>query len=301
MFPEGPAVADDERLRTARGVFAARVQGPADAPVVLCQHGFPDDASTFDSLGEALARAGYRVVAPNLRGYAPSPLQGSLGMRSLVADLMAIIDLVSPDEAVAMVGHDFGAQLAYPAMAAHAPRFASAVLMAGAHPAHVIRNARLSPRQWWRSRYIVFFQLGRVADRAFARDDFAYVDRLWRRWSAPGATLPAEHLAHVKRTLRASMPAPVAMYRAEGFAVPKTTIFVPTLYLSGRDDGCAAPRLAQGQEALFPHGYRAETWPGTGHFLHLEQPDRTATAVLSWLTSHYPPRRRQPVPGRTKP
>src|SRR3712207_7153421 len=62
---------------------------------------------------------------------------------------------------------------------------------------YVQRNARRSPRQLWASRYIVFFQLGTYADRRVARNDFAYVDALWRRW-APGFTPPAGHLAHVK-------------------------------------------------------------------------------------------------------
>ena len=291
---KGALVAEYEMVPTPRGTFAVRINGPADGPVVVCQHGFPDDASTFESLGDELSKAGYLAVAPNLRGYAPSPLEGNLDLPGLVADLMAIIDHVSPTDPVAIVGHDFGAQLAYPAMTAHPLRFRAAVLLAGAHPGLVIRNARFSPRQLWRSRYIVFFQLGRLADRAVARDDFAYLDRLWRRWAAPGAEIPIAHLAHVKQTFRASMPAPVAMYRAAGFNVPLAPVAVPTLYVTGAEDGCVCPHLADGQEALFPHGYRAQIWSGTGHFPHLEQPTRAAETVLAWLTTHYSTNRPDP-------
>lgn len=287
-------MAEYDTVPTPRGNFAVRLHGPADGPVVVCQHGFPHDASTFDSLGNELAQAGYRAVAPNLRGYAPSPLDGDLALPGLVADLMAIIDRVSPTDPVALVGHDFGAQLAYPAMTAHPLRFRAAILLAGAHPGLVTRNARRSPRQLWRSRYIVFFQLGPLADRAVARDDFAYLDRLWGRWAAPGAKFPAAHLAHVKQTFRASMPAPVAMYRASGFNVPLAPVSVPTLFVAGAEDGCASPNLAEGQEALFPHSYRAQTWSGTGHFPHLEQPDRAAETVLAWLSTHYLPTRPEP-------
>lgn len=253
--------------------------------MVVCVHGFPDDASTYDALAGSLVGAGYRVAAVNLRGYAPSPLDGSLGLDDLVEDLLAVIDELSPDAPVSLVGHDYGAQLAYPALARAPQRFSAAVLLAGAHPAIVQRNARRSLRQLWMSRYIVFFQFGGYADRRVARADFAYVEALWRRW-APGFTVPAEHLTHVKRTLAASMPAPVAMYRGGGFAVPEQEITVPTRYVTGADDGCALPFLADGQDALFSGPYVAETWEGTGHFPHLEHPGRTAETVLGWLDAH---------------
>lgn len=274
-------VATYTELSTRRGVFGVRRHGDA-GPWVVCLHGFPDDASTFDGLAGALAAAGHRVAAVNLRGYAPSPLAGSLALDDLVDDLAAVVDELSPEAPVALVGHDYGAQLAYPAMARAPHRFSAAVLLAGAHPAVVARNARRSARQLWMSRYIVFFQLGAVADRRVARHDFAYVEALWRRW-APGFTLPAEHLAHVRATLAASMPGPVAMYRAGGFDVAEDEIGVPTLFVGGEDDGCALPFLADGQEVLFTAGYRAEIWAGTGHFPHLEHPGRTAGTVIDWL------------------
>lgn len=182
-----------------------------------------------------------------------------------------------------LVGHDYGAQLSYPVMARAPHRFASAVLLAGAHPTLVRRNARRSLRQLWLSRYIIGFQFGDRADRRFARDDFAAVEKLWRRWAAPGFTPPPGHLAAVRRTIAASMPAPVAMYRAGGFDVPPEPIAVPTLLVTGADDGCALPFLADGQAALFTAGYRAETWAGVGHFPHLESPTRTEEAMLSWI------------------
>ncbi len=269
------------QVETSRGSFGVRRHGEA-GEIVVCVHGFPDDASTYDGLASSLVDAGYRVAAVNLRGYSPSPLDGSLALDDLVSDLLVVIDQLSPDTPVSLIGHDYGAQLAYPAMARFPQRFRRAVLLAGAHPAFIRRNARRSLRQIWMSRYIVFFQLGRFADRRVARRDFAYVEKLWRWW-APGFTFPVEHSAQVKATLRDSMPAPVAMYRSGSFTVPADDIAVPTLYITGTDDGCALPFLADGQEALFTTGYAAETWSGTGHFPHLEQPDRTAEAVVEWL------------------
>lgn len=291
MDPEhGDSTPGWSALSTPRGSFGVRRFGDT-GPLVVCVHGFPDDATTFDALGVSLADAGMRVAAVNLRGYAPSPLEGSLHADDLVEDVLAVIDCLSPDDPVTLVGHDYGAQLAYSALARAPRRFTAAVMLAGAHPVVLQRNARRSPRQLWMSRYILFFQLGRFAERWVARDDFAYVDALWRRW-APGWAPPAGHLVQVKRTLAASMPAPVAMYRAGGFADDDQLIEVPTLYVCGADDGCALPSLADGQDRLFTSAYRADTWSDTGHFPHLEHPRRTVDAVLAWIATVEGDRRR---------
>lgn len=275
-------------VSTPRGSFAVRQCGD-HGPLVVLVHGFPDDASTWDQVTIDLVSAGYRTAAVNLRGYAPSPLNGDLGLEGLVQDLIQVIEALSPSASVSLVAHDYGAQLAYRALALAPGRFQAAVLLSGAHPAVVQRNARRSAKQLWMSRYIVLFQLGRLADRAVARRDFAYVRRLWRRWS-PGFAMPEEHARRVLETLRASMPAPVAMYRAGGFDTIAEPISVPTLYLTGGSDGCALPFLADGQETLFSGPYAAETWPDVGHFPQLEQPSRVAEAVRAWLGTHGGPR-----------
>ena len=132
------------RLATERGGFGIRRRGES-GPWVVCLHGFPDDACTWDGLAGPLADDGFRVAAINLRGYAPSPLDGSLAIAGLVADLLAVVEAVSPAEPVALIGHDYGAQLAYTALAERPHRFSAAVLFSGAHPAFVARNARRSP------------------------------------------------------------------------------------------------------------------------------------------------------------
>lgn len=269
---------------TSRGTFGVRTTGSGQAGVVIAVHGFPDDASTFDALAESLAAAGYRAVSVYLRGYAPSPLSGSLALNDLADDLASIVDWVSPDGPVHFVGHDYGAQIGASALARRPHRFRSAVLLAAAHPAAISRNTPRHPRQLWLSRYIVFFQFGTLADRAVARRDFAWLDRLWDRWS-PATAVPAKHRARVKQTIAQSMPAPVAMYRGGGFG-PVGTVTVPTLCIVGAVDGCSMPSMTDGQAAEFTSDYRREIWPDVGHFPQLERPARTFEAAAAWFAAH---------------
>jgi pimeloyl-ACP methyl ester carboxylesterase len=87
-------------LHRARGAFALRVARPARPhPVgtVLCLHGFPDTAATFDPLLDALADAGFVAAAPTLRGYRPSPLAGPFDLDTLADDALDLAAALSPD------------------------------------------------------------------------------------------------------------------------------------------------------------------------------------------------------------
>lgn len=275
-------------IDTPRGAFGARTTHPAPGTppraAVLCVHGFPDDASTFDLVAQRLAESGHRVTSVYLRGYAPSPTVGPFSVQDLSDDLAALAAEIGLGEPVHFIGHDYGAQIGYAALAQHPSLFRSAVLLSGAHPAAISRNSRRHPRQLWLSRYIVFFQLGGFADRRVERNDFAALDRLWDRWSPGG--IDTEHRARVKETIARSMPAPIAMYRGGGFSVGETPIEVPTLFVAGADDGCSLPSMADGQERYFAAPYERRIWPGVGHFPQLEAPDRTSQTAREWFAAH---------------
>jgi pimeloyl-ACP methyl ester carboxylesterase len=193
------------------GGFTALAAGPADAPLALVLHGFPDAPPTFAPLLGALADRGYRVVAPWLRGYAPSPLAGPYDVDRLADDVLAWADRLSPTQPVALVGHDWGAAVTYVACARAPARFTAAVTLAVPHPAVFVRSLARR-RQLARSWYMLAFQVPGVERLAAARD-FALIDRLWADWS-PGFTLPAELRAALHATLRTSWPAPLLYYRA---------------------------------------------------------------------------------------
>lgn len=283
--------AADRFLRTRRGDFAILETGPRDGPRVLCLHGFPDTPAGMKPLAEALARHGYRCVAPWLRGYWPSPLEGPFDLESLVADVHAI-DAALDDEGGSaekhFVGHDWGAVTGWKLLAGdHA--FASAALLAVPHPLVFLRGLLTDPRQLARSRYMLFFQLGKRADREVARRDFAYVEALWRRWS-PGFEPGAAYWAHLRETFARSHPAPLEYYRAivrpPGAALARVRagaadrVETPVLLLVGARDGCISPALAAGG-SRYCAALETQIVDGVGHFLHLEAPDAIAERIAA--------------------
>ncbi len=262
--------------------FELLLRGPADGPLVLCLHGFPDVPATWDPVMERLADAGYRCAAPYLRGYAPSTTRGPFDVDRLGADVVGLAAALSSAPAH-LLGHDWGAVVACAALARAPERFRSAVTVAVPHPAHFVRSLARNPSQIARSGYMAFFQLPALPERALRR---GLVTRLWRRWS-PGFEPPPGHLEEVVRTLSASAMAPLEYYRAVPAAGPRILrwprIRTPMLYLHGLDDGCVAPRVADGQERFFAGRHRTELLC-TGHFAPLEDPDRVAELALRHLS-----------------
>jgi pimeloyl-ACP methyl ester carboxylesterase len=274
------------------GRFATFELGDPAAPLVLCLHGFPDHAPSFSPLAEELAAAGYRVVAPWMRGYAPSTLAGPFDLFQIGADVLELARALGGGIPAAVVGHDWGAIATYAAALLDPEAFSCAVTLAIPHPLAFVASVLTSPAQLRRSWYIFFFQLPGLPERALARDDFALVRRLWRDWS-PGFELSEPRWRELRGCLEQSMPAPIQYYRAIPRSLSRASwprrfrVSVPLLYLHGADDGCAAPATAARQTRLFSGPLVSEILDGVGHFLHLEDPGRVASRILPWLERHH--------------
>jgi pimeloyl-ACP methyl ester carboxylesterase len=280
---------------TPVGRFAYLERGAAGAPPVLYLHGFPDVPTTAGEFLDALAAAGYRVLAPWLRGYAPSTTGGPFDLGQLTDDVEALAAALAPGRPLAVVGHDWGAMMTHLAASRPGP-LACAVTLAVPHPLAVARRIALAPRQLLASRYILAFQLPGAAAR-MARDDFAAVDALWRRWS-PGFALDGEARAELHRWLAASWPAPLSLYRAllrpTGEArrrlralalAPRSR--VPLLHLHGERDGCIRPAMLRDQPRYGGGGFECEVVGGVGHFLQHEAPTAIAGRIAAWLSRHH--------------
>jgi pimeloyl-ACP methyl ester carboxylesterase len=281
---------------TANGLEVGFLEQGA-GPLALCLHGFPDSAWTWRHLLPALAGAGYRAVAPFLRGYAPTevPADGRYQTAALALDACALHDALGGDQEAVIVGHDWGAMATYIA-ANHEPERWKRVVTMAVPPAGAVAGGFLTYAQLQRSWYMFFFQHP-LADMVVGMDDLAFIDGLWADWS-PGYDA-GEDLPRVKDALRdpANLAAALGYYRATLGNVGVDPALEPvqakggevtaqpTLYLHGRDDGCMGIDVAEGARAfLTSEGSRMEVVDGAGHFLQLERPDEVNRLVVDFVT-----------------
>ena len=280
-------------------------------PLALCLHGFPDTAHTWRHLLPALAGAGFHAVAPFMRGYAPTavPADGAYQLGALIADAVALHEVLGGAGDAVLIGHDWGAETAYGA-AAHAPDRWRRLVTLGVPPASLDPVLFSDYEQLKRFFYLFLFRdpLG-FADALVAGDQMSFLDRLWHDWS-PGYDA-GEDLAQVKESLRepANLAAAIGYYRTAGAAGdsggstmaaggPAETAAryaaeqqaagrqapLPTLYLHGAADGCISAELARGAERLLAPSSRMVVIENAGHFLHLEKPGEVNEHILTWIS-----------------
>ncbi|GIU83844.1 MAG: epoxide hydrolase [Acidimicrobiales bacterium] len=266
-----------------------------DGPLVLLLHGFPDTAHTWRHLIPSLAEAGWRAVAPFMRGYSPTtiPSDGSYHTGSLASDACALHEALGGDSDAVLIGHDWGALAAYGAAVAEPGRWRRVVTMA-VPPSPAMARAFFDYDQLRRSFYIFFFQTP-LADAVVRADGFRFIRRLWEDWS-PGYDA-REDLVHVidsigsEQNLAAALgyyralfdeaqpPGDVSRFQAATAGVPTQ----PLLYLHGTADGCVGVELTEGLENYLAEGSSVVRLEKAGHFLHLERPEHVSELVLTHL------------------
>lgn len=265
--------------------------GPSDGRLLIALHGFPDTAWTWRTVAPILADKGYRVVAPFMRGYAPSgvPSDGDYSVRALADDALALhAHLGAPADAV-IVGHDWGA-IAVDLLAGQPESPFTRHVALAVPPLTWINPTRATLRPWLgaiarqplHSWYIAFNQVPGVSERVFNR----LTTKLWRDWS------PRHDATEDLAFLRDATPsleyrkAAVSYYRAlasKGSRAALVEPIHPLLALQGDSDGCFDAGFFPAISARTSQNSRSELIPGVGHFLHLEQPRIVADRILEFL------------------
>jgi len=268
-------------------------------PAVLLLHGFPDAPFSFRRQIEALSGAGYKVIAPFLRGYEPGsrPKNKDLRIEAIIRDVEAWLDQLEI-ETVHLIGHDWGAVIGYGCAQIIPERLRSLTTMA-VGPSRRFVGAALTkvPRQFLFSWYIQLFQIPGLSDFLTRRRDFALIKYLWRKWS-PDYELSEEEWGQLRSVFERPgvLSAILGYYRQNAnplilsrlkrsIIMSGAPIAVPTLILNGARDGCMHPRLLDHiiVDSQFPKGVTLRTLKQAGHFLHLEQPETVNQILLDWL------------------
>ena len=245
---------------------------------VLLVHGFPDSNSVWRHQIPALVEGGFRVIAPDLRGFGESaaPRRTSdYKIDEFVADLIAILDALEVST-VRLVGHDWGAAVGWQTCMQHPDRIERYAALAVGHPTAYAHGGIV---QKLKAYYILFFQIPRLSEKAVSAGDWW----LWRRMLRYDAELPIWK-ADLSRPGR--LTAAIDIYRANlGLMLPKDwpKVAVPVLGIWGEGDVALAERQMIESEGQVTASWRYERVAGGTHWLQLERPDKVNALLLDFL------------------
>ena len=269
---------DELRIPTGDLVLHAVADGPPDGAPVLLLHGFPQTSWSWRGVWPALAEAGFRVVAPDLRGYVPEARPTRVEdyrMSELVSDALAVLDHVGAADAH-VVGHDWGAATGWQLAGRHPERVRTLTAVSVPHPV-AFRDALASdPDQRARSQYMRDWR-SPDAEQALLDGGLSRV-----LGDAPG--VDAERYLAVLREPGA-LTAALGPYRAQSRADLDGLgpITAPTLHVWSDGDAALGPAAAHatGRHVIGP--YRFEVLTGVSHWVPEQAPDRLAALLLEHL------------------
>jgi pimeloyl-ACP methyl ester carboxylesterase len=283
-------MAEVEKISTAPGLrLDVLVDGPEQGPLVLLLHGFAESFHTWDAQIEALANAGYRVIAPSQRGYSasarPDPAETiNYHFDRLLADAMNVSAPFGAGRRFHLVGHDWGGSIAWGIADRFPERLASLTILSRPHPNAFNRALALPDgEQKHRSRHHRQFLEPGAAAVVLAND----AEWLRVRWDAAGVPKAAQekHLAVLDNP--AAMEAALAWYRARGaIRSPLGVIRVPTLYIWGDADDTVGRPAAEWTREYVSAPYEFALLPGGGHFTADQMPDQVNALMLKHFARH---------------
>jgi pimeloyl-ACP methyl ester carboxylesterase len=265
-----------ETLRIGSLDFNVLVEG--EGPDVLLVHGFPDSNSVWRNQIPALVEAGFRVIAPDLRGFGESAVPKHVTdfrIDRYVADLVAILDELGAEK-VRVAGHDWGAAVGWQLCMQHEERVDRYAAIAVGHPNAYARDGIAGKL---RAYYIGFFQIRGVSEKAVAVNDWW----LWRRMLRYDREMETWK-ADLSRPGR--LTAAINIYRANPtmlLAHDWPTVSVPVLGIWGEGDVALVERQMIDSRKYVTGPWRYERVDGGTHWVQLEAPEKTNALLLDFL------------------
>ena len=279
-------------LVETNGIHLNVVQaGPEDGPLIILLHGFPEFSYSWRKLMPLLVSAGYRVWAPDQRGYNLSDKPDGLdayGIDQLVSDVVGLIDAAKADQAI-LVGHDWGAGVAWRAAATHPERIARMVVMNVPHGKVMKDFIRGSRKQLLKSWYMFFFQIPWLPERLARMGNWRMLVKTLKRTSHRG-TFSEDDFAHYREAWSQprAMTSMLNWYRAFLRRAPTVRasrrITVPTLLIWGKQDGMLSSEMAQPSIDLCDKGSLVFI-EDASHWVYHEKLERVTELITEFLRS----------------
>lgn len=265
--------------------------GSADGELVILLHGFPEFWYGWRRQISALAEAGYRVWAPDQRGYNLSDKPGGVGaykIDALSADVVGLIEAAGRERA-AVIGHDWGAAAAWWTAGRFPERVSRLGILNVPHGSVMAKHLRSSLSQLRKSWYMLFFQIPWLPELILRRDEWGTMIRALKGTSRPG-TFSAADLALYREAWSqpGAMTAMLNWYRAVSRRVPSmghtAKITVPTLMIWGAQDRFLDQEMAQASIERCEDG-RLVMIEEASHWVQHEEAERVNGLLLDFLGS----------------
>jgi epoxide hydrolase 4 len=264
-----------------------REAGPASGEPVILLHGFPEHSGSWRKQTPALAEAGFRVIAVDMRGYGPSSSPAAVEayhLDRLAADVVDLADALGLQR-FNLVGHDWGGIVAWAVAAQHAMRITRLIILNAPHPDVMPVIMRQKPLQLLRSSYVGFFQLPWLPEALLTAGDFRLLKRALTSTARPGTFSQSDLSAYAAEWGREGRLRGMINYYRALVRLPRAPlgrIVQPTLILWGCQDQALDVALSKASLMQCSNG-RMDSHRRATHWIHLEEPDWINERMLRYL------------------
>jgi len=275
-----------------------------DASLVVLLHGFGEYWYAWKDIMPMLAKEGYAVVAPDLRGFNKSDRPTSkkdYDIKFLVNDVKELIHSFGKGKAI-VIGHDWGGSITWE-LADLFPDVCESIVVLnsphrGAYAKNIRKNIRVNLRQSLRSWYIYFFQLPWLPELALRCCNFKWFKFNFLGWIYNKSAVTNERLEKyvLCYSQKGALTAALNLYRANttgefGKGVIKAAlglkkfnkIKVPTLVIWAENDIALEKALTYGMDEFFENHFQLEYIPNCSHWVHLEQPNKVISLIKKFI------------------